>query len=134
MDSDEIIEKILNEIHKEKFISIDKVIHTYGNPNNNEDIMFLENLLRQLINRNIIETPNRINYRLMPLGEEIVESYGGWLKYKLKQEIIGKKKEKKEELDLKLANWQVKTFWWLFGLAIFGGICGIISLVMQLVK
>ena len=34
--------------------------------------------------------------------------------------------------EARLVKWQVKTFWWIFLIALFGGICGIISLIMQL--
>jgi hypothetical protein len=33
--------------------------------------------------------------------------------------------------EAKLAKWQRKTFWWLFFLGVIGGICGIVSLIMQ---
>jgi hypothetical protein len=34
--------------------------------------------------------------------------------------------------DSKISKWQAKTFWWVFFIGLVGGICGIISLIMQL--
>lgn len=134
MNNNEFIENLLNEISIKKSLSISVIIRRYGNPDNNESILFCENILRQLVNKNIIETSNRIDYRLMPLGEEIVENYGGWIKYNKQQEDKEKRIERKAEVDLLLAEWQVKTYKWLFLLAIIGGISGIVSLLMQLLK
>lgn len=36
--------------------------------------------------------------------------------------------------DSKLSKWQSKTFWYVFVLGIIGGICGIVSLGLQLFK
>lgn len=77
-------------------------------------------------------------YKLTSHGREIKE-IGGWAKY-LEQENIKEKEvaliqqteNKKLNYETKLAKWQVKTFWPLFIVAVFGGICGIISLIIQI--
>jgi len=77
-------------------------------------------------------------YKLTSLGREI-KKIGGWAKY-LEQENLKEKEvaliqhteNKKLNYETKLAKWQVKTFWPLFIVAVFGGICGIISLIIQI--
>jgi hypothetical protein len=56
------------------------------------------------------------------------------IKKQIQDENLRNKRIQDEKLrsEAKLAKWQVKTFWWIFLLALIGGICGIVSLVMQL--
>jgi hypothetical protein len=49
-----------------------------------------------------------------------------------KNEERERKEAKKLDADLTLARWQKRTFWWVFGLGAIGGICGIVSLCLQL--
>jgi hypothetical protein len=39
---------------------------------------------------------------------------------------------KKLKSDTKLVELQLKSFWWLFAVAVVGGICGIISLIISI--
>ena len=93
------------------------------------------NLLKD--NQIIVEKVKNF-YGLTAIGRKVVE-IGGWEKYieqeksQNKEQDFIKQKEKEQLLyDTKLAKWQVKTFWPLFGIAIIGSICGIISLILQL--
>jgi predicted transcriptional regulator len=97
----------------------------------NETITFLSD-------KQIIERVVRDHYSLTTLGRQIVKQ-GGWLKYieqesleNNEEEFIKQKEKDKLIYETKLARWQVKTFWYLFFLAIIGGIFGIISLILQL--
>jgi hypothetical protein len=84
-----------------------------------------------------------------PLSEVIIIKYthdtqrifdlGGYAKLETnriaeeeKQAKLKSFEEEKLILETKLAKWQAKTFWWIFLFALLGGICGIISLLMQL--
>ena len=49
-----------------------------------------------------------------------------------KAQITEIKQEKKLDWELQLTEWQVKTFWWWFWIAFIGGICGVISLAINL--
>lgn len=77
-------------------------------------------------------------YKITSFGREIKE-IGGWTKY-LEQENLKEKEKvfiqnteyKKLNYETKLARWQIKTFWPLFIVAVIGGICGIISLLLQI--
>jgi len=40
-------------------------------------------------------------------------------------------KNKKLSSETKLISWQVKTFWWIFIIGFIGGLCGIVSLIIQ---
>lgn len=92
------------------------------------------------------------------LEEEILEDWGdsGKLIISKKGKIIWKdfstiekfiehtrtidsRKEKLKQIeeqklinDSKISKWQAKTFWWVFVFGLIGGICGIISLTMQI--
>lgn len=72
-------------------------------------------------------------------GKDIWEKFASIEKYiKNNNEIIAEQKQikqiEKQKLihDSKISKWQAKTFWWLFFIGLIGGICGIISLVMQI--
>jgi len=81
------------------------------------------------------------------LGYDIFQK-GGWLKHLESQKTLFQKqmelqakeeaKEKlitdKLEIDYKLSKWQIKTFWWIFGFGLFGGIYGAIDLITTLSK
>lgn len=76
-------------------------------------------------------------YVVTPRGD----LYGGdrYIKEQQKKRVSRQQieeKEKKEaekfETDLIIARWQKRTYWWVFGLGGIGGICGIISLCIQL--
>jgi hypothetical protein len=101
-------------------------------------------IITQLLDMNIITLASdsafdRDYYKLTSLGRDVI-NIGGWEKY-LEQEKITEKenvqdKQKENEkltYDLRLAKWQVKTFWPLFIIALIGGICGIISLILQII-
>lgn len=66
---------------------------------------------------------------------------GGWINHKEKSLKRGQEKSRVEKAinekaitDARLSELQLKTFWWLFGIAIIGGICGIVSLVWQIIS
>lgn len=40
----------------------------------------------------------------------------------------------KLKYDTKLSRWQVKTFWWLFGFALFGGLYSLYDIVCKIIK
>jgi len=71
-------------------------------------------------------------------GEEIINIYGGIEKFitheteenEEKKRILKITNEKLEN-DAKLSKWQVKTFWWVFGFGLFGGIYAIISIILS---
>ncbi len=81
---------------------------------------------------------------LTEFGHKISNS-GGWLKHlddvkKKESELIKKNEEREKleinnlEVDYKLKKWQLKTFWWIFGLAIFGGLYSIYDLGSNIIK
>lgn len=81
---------------------------------------------------------NKNFHKLTSQGRKVIE-LGGWIKFieqaKIKESEETFKIQKETEklnYETKLAKWQVKTFWPLFLLALLGGICGIVSLILQL--
>ena len=134
MTTDEKFEILLKEFEKEKILSRDFIYHMFEAPDNNESINSYDFIIRQFKELEIIGTNNDFQYYLLPKGVEIIELYGGWLKFKKEEELNRIRKEKKEKYDLKLAKWQSDTFWYWFFIAIIGGISGIIALVIELIK
>ena len=134
MTTDEKFEILLKEFEKEKILSRDFIYHMFEAPDNNESIKSYDFIIRQFKELEIIGTTNDYQYYLLPKGVEIIELYGGWLKFKKEEELNRIRKEKKEKYDLKLAKWQSDTFWYWFFIAIIGGISGIIALVIELIK
>lgn len=109
-------------------------------PNNEISLDECKALVRELLNDNIVFVPGNSNEDIGYQNEitDFLEN-GGYERLEKQNEIRDQTNKKKEELELKklnwdskLAKWQVKTFWLFFILAIIGGVCGIISLVLQI--
>lgn len=136
MSDDKIIDDFLFELSKHHPNSL--FYRNYlGTLNIERDKM--DHIIRLLESENLAELQDKFSIKITKKGITICNN-GGWLKYLEEIKIENKKQneriirqDRKEEFELKLASWQVKTFWWIFGFAIIGGICGIISLIMQLV-
>ena len=82
---------------------------------------------------------NKNLHKLTPLGRKVID-LGGWNKFleqeetKESEETIKIQKEtEKLNYETRLAKWQLKTFWPIFIIALIGGICGIVSLILQLI-
>ena len=94
----------------------------------------------------ILESENLIDplivdiCKLSKFGLDVSEK-GGWLKYleSLDEQKI-EQSRKQIILDQKLVNeskllkWQVKTFWWFFVIAIFGGMYSGYDIILNLTK
>jgi hypothetical protein len=141
----------MNEIEKLDLI-IDHLVSTrsrMGHNDLNRDLNFkitsdeAKYLFNKLIEDGVVDilrTP--INELVGIKYSHVTQKFydqGGYAKH---NELIKAKEAEEEKLktiedeklisEAKLAKWQVNTFWWFFFLAVIGGICGIISLVMQL--
>ena len=141
----------MNEIEKLDLI-IDHLVSTrsrMGHQDLNRDLNLkisadeAKYLFNKLIADGVVDTLRT------PLNELVVIKYshvtqkfhdqGGYVKH---YEQIKAKEAEEDRLktiedeklisEAKLAKWQVKTFWWFFFLALIGGICGIVALIMQL--
>lgn len=82
-------------------------------------------------------------FKIIPKSNITEDFYkdGGFTKIYDDQQTEIKLEQHKKQLELsklikenKLIDWQLKSFWYFFILAILGGICGIISLAMQIFK
>jgi|SRR5665647_13360 len=82
-------------------------------------------------------------------GKLILSSKGKgiWIKYgciekyieeinalKKKEDRLNALKNEKLIYDSRISKWQAKTFWLIFFFGLIGGICGIISLAIQIIK
>jgi hypothetical protein len=72
-------------------------------------------------------------------GKHIWEKFGSIERYFEESEIQNKKQEILKQIerqklidDAKLSKWQARTFWWVFLFGLIGGLCGIISLGIQI--
>jgi len=98
-------------------------------------------IIEFMVGNNLIEKNSTIpgyHHKISFHGRQIVE-LGGWIKYlediateTRNEESIKSDQRQKLVFETKLLKWQTKTFWPLFFFAIIGGICGIISLSIQL--
>jgi len=77
-------------------------------------------------------------YKITHQGRSVLEDFGSLELFfesreneKATKVEIENVKFNKLKNDAKLSNWQVKTFWPVFIFGLIGGICGIISLGMQ---
>ena len=72
---------------------------------------------------------------------QLFHDKGGYKTFELKKKISEDEKSKIQVIEknklikeAKLADWQVKIFWPLFIIALIGGLCGIISLLLQIIN
>lgn len=90
------------------------------------------------IHRQSSQYPDNKMVWILPQGKDFIKnnSYESIVLLEIKEfqkvQRIEIKEEKKLDWELQLAEWQVKTFWWWLILAVTGGICGIISLILEL--
>lgn len=97
----------------------------------------------------ILEQLNLVDVeRTLSEGFEIIAKFsitkqfldeGGFKQKYLNQQKASDYKSEFEKASLdnlrknnKLVELQLKSFWWIFGIAVIGGICGIISLILDL--
>lgn len=86
---------------------------------------------------NILESEGWIEkdqgwYKLTKSSLSILQkhnSYSNYYKFKTKKE---ERKERKEIIDFHIAKWKYYTFWWFFGLAIFGGGYSVYDIIERL--
>jgi hypothetical protein len=104
------------------------------------EIMCEKGLLNINNQNSMVAIPNEYGFK--------IHKEGGWLKYVSLNEIlkqteiaenhIKRAKERLERdklvIDYKLSKWKAKTFWWIFGFALFGGVYSAIDLISNLNK
>jgi hypothetical protein len=132
--------------------NIDKVINLYysfwpqgGNyydATHGLNIEYLENeaIKKFLLEEEILSQWNTDQYVITKKGQDIIQKFNGKIeeylrdKDKIQEEYLKLEQARNVKLyyDLKHSKWQARTFWWVFIFGLIGGICGIISLVMQI--
>jgi hypothetical protein len=139
IDQNLIIDEIVTALSlKDRENLLQLCLDKFGNANYSE----FKKIIILLQDRNIIlpldGLMNKDYHKLTALGREVVDT-GGWKKYnekkkkeELEQSLVKEKENAKLNYEIQLAKWQVKAFWPLFGIALLGAICGIISLLLQL--
>ena len=75
-----------------------------------------------LIEENWIEIYHRSEmYILQKCALTILDKYKSYSNYYWYDEGLKNKKEQKDKFEFHVSKWKYYTFWWFFGLAIFGG-------------
>jgi hypothetical protein len=103
-----------------------------------------EYYLEKLKKHNLIEY-SEFNARYRISGNKIeiekLNNSGGFVQIVLKEQKELKEKEQKTQLEMlklilenKNLQWQLNTKWYVLSIAVIGGICGIISLIMNLIE
>jgi hypothetical protein len=89
---------------------------------------------------------NQNGYYMVDVFGVQIKKRGGWVKHLEREETKRAAEEEKERVSeqrkeredertrwqTKLAKWQVESFWWVFWGGAIGGLCGIISLSLEL--
>ena len=57
-----------------------------------------------------------------------------WINHLEIERIKSERAERKETFDFNVAKFKYHTFWWLFGLAIFGGLYSVYDIINSLTK
>ncbi|PCJ28302.1 MAG: hypothetical protein COA97_01330 [Flavobacteriales bacterium] len=131
-------------ISSKKAWSTSELAKKYKKTNNQINIL-IEFMLDENINGYPIIDNNKFdgdNYTIK--ANRYSEQYkfqGGFTISALEAKIDKHKSEKRQEKEdikleneLKLSNWQVKYYWLFFIIAVVGGLCGVISLVVSISK
>lgn len=135
MTDDDIIEELLNDLYKSKTPSfVNSTLKRLGLKMN-----LAPKFRDRLISKGLASLFTRSGSLIIEdFGRHIYES-GGWLKHieslnekNEEQKNIDKIKLKKLISEEKLSRWQVKTFWWFFGLSILGGLVGIRTVILEI--
>ena len=102
------IDSILLNISKQSEYSVQSA---YNFPNHDEFLIYKKNIIL-LKDENLIEhkKTNPNFYEITSLGLKVLNE-GGWENYQLKYKLKEDRKNKKEELDLKISEFQLKTKW-----------------------
>lgn len=118
---DKIINHNLNLIYKSKSGFWHKDLKDLNNNEYQNDKIVL---MRQMITRDLIcsDGEKMQLLQLTPLGYEICNSIGGYLKYLEFEKEKTRRKLLKDKYDLTLSKWKYYTFWLVFFLGLFGGI------------
>lgn len=102
-----------------------------------------ERLAKNMESKGLIDFDHIKGYKceLTEFGLQVFQN-GGWLKYLSTQHETDRdqiiKREKVERLntgkltyEYKLSKWKVKTFWWIFGIAIFSGVYSFYDIISK---
>ena len=125
---DDIIDFLLNTLNEDKFTNIDskRIREKFNLSLSFEDIELVNNSVKKAEYRLLIDlNQNGTFAKLTEAGVSVKDV--GWLNFigfektKIKENIeIESIKKETLKIDLKLKKWQLKTFWWLFAIAIIG--------------
>jgi len=141
LDQELIINEIIDALRKK---DKDNLLQLCSDKFGIENYSQFSGSITKLLDKGIISPVddsllNRDYHKLTTQGRRVID-LGGWKKF-LEQEKIKESEEafkiqketEKLNYETKLSKWQVKTFWPLFIIALIGGICGIVSLILQLI-
>lgn len=128
MNDDEQIDKMLNDVSKQGKYDLGYVSYLV------DDRLEFERKLSKMKVLDLVEiTFNPHVMFLTRKGKNIVKE-GGWLKHIQENEKKEKRAEDKDLYDYKLAKWQHDTFWWIFALAVFGGLYSIFDILRDIIE
>jgi hypothetical protein len=138
MEKNEQIQLLLDETSKKS--SLDYFSYTeYKIPFLRKNLKELNLIIDIMRNEGLIENigPTSRVFKITPFGQEVLDS-GGWIAFlKRRNQLHNFENDKKSiefqklKSEIKILKWQEKTFWPLFIFALIGGICGIVSLAIQ---
>lgn len=129
---DEKIDSLLKEIYE---VGKYRMLGAQSFINDNDAYIEYERLLIQEIYKEhkLVLDPYRGHFYLSDRGKEISEK-GGWLVHLQDEKRKKKREESKEQFDFEFSRARAKTFWWLFGFAVFGGAYSVYDLISNLTK
>jgi len=85
----------------------------------------------------VVKFQGGFNVKPIPIQTERFVNDGGFfniLKEELDLQVDQKLEREKLKNETKLVKWQLRVFWYVFLIGFFGGIAGIISLIIQILK
>jgi nitrate reductase NapE component len=141
MDKDQIIQATLEYLVKNSPVELYKFIE-FTFPELTSNAIEINTIIAVLRNEDFIEPVGNTGdfFKINPLGKKIAETVG-WISYRNEKELRKENERKvidlrtqKTKTEITILKWQKLTFWPLFIIAIVGGVCGVVSLLMQLIK
>ena len=75
-----------------------------------------------------------VQYKLCPNVISVLEKHNSYSKHVKYTKSIELRNEKKQIYNFHTAKWKYHTFWWFFGLAVFGGVYSISDFTIKITK
>ena len=136
------LDELLNEIKKSKEYQLEvNILDKISTKKKNS--IYNEYNYKILVEYKLIEHHSVENsfIEILSGNSREISKFYGFVKIFEEEQKERKESEVKKQLELsklvkenKILQWQIENRWWIFGISLAGGICGIISLIFTIIN